>query len=50
MLDYGCLPGRRSEADYHMAQDRAHVLAARIDEFINAQTSAATTPRPPHHS
>jgi hypothetical protein len=21
-----------------MAQDRAHVLAARIDEFINAQT------------
>jgi len=36
--DDGCLPGRRSEADYHMAQDRAHVLAARIDEFINAQT------------
>ncbi len=36
--DDGCLPGRRSEADYHMAQDRAYVLAARIDEFINAQT------------
>jgi hypothetical protein len=36
--DDGCLPGRRSEVDYHMAQDRAHVLAARIDEFINAQT------------
>jgi hypothetical protein len=33
--DDGCLPGRRSEADY-----RAHVLAARIDEFINAQTDS----------